>query len=320
MQAPDIATDGIGCRVLHQELNCVLFEDKSNADFTYKQDDSVNSPGKNCGSQVDSMILLRTDESLLSVEDAKADEEQSSMYCSIAIKKNDLHCEGPDEDELLKAEEKQKPASLISDTESHISIFSRTIALGDDSFQLCDYADQDVSDCKRKLFGKQSGKKASPVRSDIQSDKVNVNHRQPGQGCSESAIAFSQRQMHDMESLAVKLIDELKSMKDIVEQKLLFEAYRSISLKNNADEVKSAINNAKKVEEMARKWMSVMARDCNRFCKIMKMTPNNTTGSKDAVPRSRKKIIFADEAGGKLCHVKFFGDDETSPVSADGKQ
>ncbi|KAL0351886.1 UNVERIFIED_CONTAM: hypothetical protein Scaly_1577300 [Sesamum calycinum] len=275
------------------------------------------------------------------------------MYCSIAIKKNDLHCEGPDEDELLKAEEKQKPASLISDTESQSSLMSRAcdsegvistpepcqppdrllstrkvispssqeqLHLVMDSFQLCDYADQDVSDCKRKLFGKQSGKKASPVRSDIQSDKVNVNHRQPGQGCSESAIAFSQRQMHDMESLAVKLIDELKSMKDIVEQKLLFEAYRSISLKNNADEVKSAINNAKKVEEMARKWMSVMARDCNRFCKIMKMTPNNTTGSKDAVPRSRKKIIFADEAGGKLCHVKFFGDDETSPVSADGKQ
>ncbi|KAK4390681.1 hypothetical protein Sango_2131400 [Sesamum angolense] len=263
-------------------------------DMLQMQDDSVNSPGKNCGSQVDSMISLRTDESLLSVEDAKADEEQSSMYSSIAIKKNDLHCEGPDEDELLKAEEKQKPASLISDTE--------------------------ISACKRKLFGKQSGKKASPVRSDIQSDKVNVNHRQPGQGCSESAIAFSQRQMHDMESLAVKLIDELKSMKDIVEQKLLFEAYRSISLKNNADEVKSVINNAKKVEEMARKWMSVMARDCNRFCKIMKMTPNNTTGSNDAVPRSRKKIIFADEAGGKLCHVKFFGDDETSPVSADGKQ
>lgn len=57
------------------------------------------------------------------------------------------------------------------------------------------------------------------------------------QGCSESAVAFSQRQMHDMESVAGKLMNELKSMKDIVEQKLLFEAYRSSSLKNDADEV-----------------------------------------------------------------------------------
>ncbi|XP_011083702.1 uncharacterized protein LOC105166158 [Sesamum indicum] len=397
VRAPDMATNGIGCSVLHQELNCILFEDKSNADFTYKQDDSMNSPGKDCGSQVNSMISLRTDESLLSVEDAKADEEQSSTCSSNAIKKNDLHCEGPVEDELLKAEEKQKPASPVSGTESQSSLMSRAcdskggnskpepcqppdrllstrkvispssqeqLHLVMKSFQLCDYADQDVSDCKRKLFGKQTGKKASPVRSDIQSDKVNVNHhRQSGQvsqqkvisprhimkkshiakgnlegprfsrtlpnlstgctsiqGCSESAIAFSQRQMHDMESLAVKLIDELKSMKDIVEQKLLFEAYRNVSLKNNADEVKSAINNAKKVEEMARKWISVMARDCNRFCKIMKMTPNNTTGSKDAVPRSRKKIIFADEAGGKLCHVKFFENNETSPIFDDVKQ
>lgn len=56
-------------------------------------------------------------------------------------------------------------------------------------------------------------------------------------GCSESAVAFSQRQLHDMESIAVKLMNELKSMKDIVEQKLLFEAYRNVSLKNDADEV-----------------------------------------------------------------------------------
>lgn len=55
--------------------------------------------------------------------------------------------------------------------------------------------------------------------------------------CSASAIAFSQQQMHDTESLAVKLLNELKSMKDIVEEKLLFEAYRKNSLKNDVDEV-----------------------------------------------------------------------------------
>lgn len=57
------------------------------------------------------------------------------------------------------------------------------------------------------------------------------------QGCSESAIEFSQRQMHDMENVTVKLMKELNSMKGIVEQKLLFQAYRSGSLKNDADEV-----------------------------------------------------------------------------------
>ncbi|KAL2455011.1 uncharacterized protein Fot_55087 [Forsythia ovata] len=138
--------------------------------------------------------------------------------------------------------------------------------------------------------------------------------------CSESAIAFSQQQMHDTESLAVKLLNELKSMKDIVEEKLLFEAYRNISFKNDADEVKAAINNATKVEETARKWLSMMARDCNRFCKIMKLTQNRVPASQNAVPRERKKIMFADEAGGKLCHVKFFEDDVTCQVSDSKKQ
>ncbi|KAL0323115.1 UNVERIFIED_CONTAM: hypothetical protein Sangu_1930800 [Sesamum angustifolium] len=172
------------------------------------------------------------------------------------------------------------------------------------------------------------------------------------QGCSESAIAFSQRQMQDMESLAVKLMNELKSMKDIVEQKLLFEAYRSASLRSDADEVKSAINSALRMEETARKWLSMMQRDCNRFCKIMvctfcyssvifclsfhfiyskdilllskivfekKLTPNGVAASKNAGPRERKNIIFADEAGGKLCDVKLFEDGITSPLS-DGVQ
>ncbi|GFP92070.1 hypothetical protein PHJA_001351100 [Phtheirospermum japonicum] len=102
------------------------------------------------------------------------------------------------------------------------------------------------------------------------------------QSCSESVVAFSKQQMHDMESLAVKLMNELKSMKDIVEQKLLFAAYRNVSLKNDADE---------------------------------KMTPNNSTStSKD---RETRKIMFADEAGGELCRVKFF---EDGPLSDGVKQ
>ncbi|CAH1442816.1 unnamed protein product [Lactuca virosa] len=139
------------------------------------------------------------------------------------------------------------------------------------------------------------------------------------EGCSESAIAFSQRQMHDIESLASKLMSELNSMKVIVEEKLLFEAYRSPSLKNEADEVKSAIKSATKTEESAKKWLSMMTRDCNRFCKIMKLNEdNNDSGSvvksmieEKAPPvvqkeRERKKISFADEAGGMLCDIKVY--------------
>nr|GEX50262.1 hypothetical protein [Tanacetum cinerariifolium] len=137
------------------------------------------------------------------------------------------------------------------------------------------------------------------------------------QGCSQNAIAFSQRQMQDIESLASKLISELNSMRVIAEEKMLYEAYRSPSAKNEADEVKSAIKSATKTEETAKKWLSMMSRDCNRFCKIMKLNEDkNTFASADTAPesttvekpvqRERKKISFADEAGGTLCDVKVF--------------
>ncbi|CAI9116723.1 OLC1v1017952C1 [Oldenlandia corymbosa var. corymbosa] len=134
------------------------------------------------------------------------------------------------------------------------------------------------------------------------------------QGCSESAIAFSQRQMQDIEALAMKLMDELKSMKDIVEEKLLFESYRNPSSKHDAEEVKNAITNASKTEEMAKKWLSMMGRDCNRFCKIMSLNQKGDTSAAacKTIQRDRKKITFADETGGMLCHVKFFEKGVTS--------
>ncbi|XP_071686894.1 uncharacterized protein [Rutidosis leptorrhynchoides] len=139
------------------------------------------------------------------------------------------------------------------------------------------------------------------------------------QGCSESAIAFSERQMHDIESLASKLMSELNSMKAIVENKLLYEAYHARPLNNEIDEVKSAIKTATKTEETARKWLSMMARDCNRFCKIMKLNQDdNPSASADPtflstdhekpvsppLKKERKKISFADESGGTLCDIR----------------
>ncbi|XP_031109981.1 uncharacterized protein LOC116014119 isoform X1 [Ipomoea triloba] len=139
--------------------------------------------------------------------------------------------------------------------------------------------------------------------------------------CSESAIAFSQRQMHDFESLAMKLMDELKSMKEMVEEKLLFEAYRNAYLKNEADEVRNALNNTKKVEETAKKWLSLMTRDCTRFCKIMEMRKlnQNSGPSSSGTAQKERKITFADEAGGMLCSVNYFDDAVTSPMPPCGE-
>ncbi|XP_017238493.1 uncharacterized protein LOC108211409 [Daucus carota subsp. sativus] len=141
------------------------------------------------------------------------------------------------------------------------------------------------------------------------------------EACHERAISFSQRQMQDIESVAAKLMTELKSMKDMVEEKLLYEAYRSTSMKNDADEVKSAIKSATKVEETTKKWLSMMARDCNRFCKIMSQPQKSTLDASAAketmMHREKKKISFADEAGGVLCHVKYFeyGENNTNLAS-----
>ncbi|XP_022768944.1 uncharacterized protein LOC111312695 [Durio zibethinus] len=130
------------------------------------------------------------------------------------------------------------------------------------------------------------------------------------QRCSQSAIAFTQRQMRDIESLATKLTTELKSMKDIVKGKLHLELEAPVATaaKENADEVRIAIENATRAEEKARKWLAMMTKDCNRFVKIMRMTEENAAASERVILKERK-ITFADEAGGKLCHVKVFRDD-----------
>ena len=57
------------------------------------------------------------------------------------------------------------------------------------------------------------------------------------QGCSESAIEFSQHQMHGIENVAESLMKELDSMKIIFEQKLVFHNHFTGSLTNDIDEV-----------------------------------------------------------------------------------
>ncbi|KAF5189807.1 hypothetical protein FRX31_020611 [Thalictrum thalictroides] len=116
----------------------------------------------------------------------------------------------------------------------------------------------------------------------------------------QKAVEFSQQQMRDIESLAVKLMKELESMKGIVEESLCANESSSTP-KYTADEMRIAIQSSAEVENTTKRWLSMMAKDCNRFCKIMRSTGKKTAAEK-------KKIIFADEAGGLLCHVKVLED------------
>ncbi|KAJ8772762.1 hypothetical protein K2173_027939 [Erythroxylum novogranatense] len=133
------------------------------------------------------------------------------------------------------------------------------------------------------------------------------------QSISDSAISFSQQQLRDIVSTAAKLTTELKSMKDIVEEALHHRTIPAISSKYTADEVRNAIQNATQVEESSKKWLSILSRDCNRFCKIMQMTSRGSTDSRNAVLKKRK-IVFADEAGGKLCDVRTFENELTASL------
>ncbi|KAL4188380.1 hypothetical protein AMTRI_Chr08g159800 [Amborella trichopoda] len=123
---------------------------------------------------------------------------------------------------------------------------------------------------------------------------------------AKKAIAFSQRQMHDIESLTMKLVKELKSMRNIVES-LLPEEWPDLSSKHIYNGMKNATFNASETEETARKWLSMMSKDCNRFCKIMRSRERKGAPI-NGYHKVQKRITFADEAGGKLCHVRVFED------------
>lgn len=121
---------------------------------------------------------------------------------------------------------------------------------------------------------------------------------------AERASEFSQRQMQDIEGLAVKLMKDLSVLRNIVEDRLIQSSVKHESPRPvlSLDQLKKASANAADTEETARKWLVRMARDCNRYCKIMRM--------------QGRKLTFADESGGKLCHVKVFhsepGSDSTT--------
>lgn len=119
-----------------------------------------------------------------------------------------------------------------------------------------------------------------------------------------------------------------------------------------------AIKNATRAEQSAKKWLYMMSRDCNRFCKIMvcysssnswvfrkhkgyldhrfntwclvlihlqRLTDKGPKYSESSinqesatsVNKEKRKISFADEAGEKLCHVRYFENELTSLMESD---
>ncbi|CAH8360371.1 unnamed protein product [Eruca vesicaria subsp. sativa] len=125
------------------------------------------------------------------------------------------------------------------------------------------------------------------------------------QGCTQKAIAFSQGQMRDFQYVAARLTKELKAMRQITKRCLLAESNPSTMPECNSDEMKTLIGKAEKTEESSKKWLSMIERDCNRFCKLMGMVREDSPATENIVHKT-KRIKFADDAGGDLCHVKVF--------------
>ncbi|GJN31722.1 hypothetical protein PR202_gb20156 [Eleusine coracana subsp. coracana] len=172
--------------------------------------------------------------------------------------------------------------------------------------------EQSAFSMDRRLRGRMP---VSPTSNEVPKSGETPSHQHATCSCkrsstvvldTEKAVEFSQRQMHDIENIAAKLMRSLKQMKSIVDQTLSSEAYSVVPNFNTA-EIRAASEDASEVEKTTRKWLTIMNKDCNRFCKILNLAKKNDV-SAHGVPRKQRKITFADEAGGKLCHVKVFKD------------
>ncbi|PAN48933.1 hypothetical protein PAHAL_9G413500 [Panicum hallii] len=179
--------------------------------------------------------------------------------------------------------------------------------------------DRSLFSTDRRLRGRTS---VSPTSKGVLKSTGSPPHQQTTCSCmrsssmvldTEKAVEFSQRQMHDVENIAAKLIRSLKHMKSIVDESLSSEAY-SLLPNFNIAEIRAASEDALEVEKTTRKWLSIMNKDCNRFCKILSLAKKNVVSHPEA-PRKQRKISFADETGGMLCHVKVFKDGQTNLLS-----
>ncbi|KAJ4791415.1 hypothetical protein LUZ62_042661 [Rhynchospora pubera] len=134
---------------------------------------------------------------------------------------------------------------------------------------------------------------------------------------TEKAIEFSRRQMHDFENVTTKLLKSMKFMKSVLDESLAVQSPWVSEF--SAEEIKAASENASRLERTTKKWLTLMSKDCNRFCKILKSAGNGALSPPTCKngDQNRKKIVFADEAGGVLCHIKVFTETSSPPTAAE---
>ncbi|PKA53620.1 hypothetical protein AXF42_Ash009116 [Apostasia shenzhenica] len=120
------------------------------------------------------------------------------------------------------------------------------------------------------------------------------------------AILFSNRQLQDTKSIAAKLLQGLNTLKCIVEYTLFSAETSYFPSTSTAEEIRLATKQASELEESTKKWLSIMEKDCTRFCKLMSLAEDKLACPVATLHKQKKKITFADEAGGLLCQVKVY--------------
>ncbi|XP_042386094.1 uncharacterized protein LOC121977716 [Zingiber officinale] len=91
----------------------------------------------------------------------------------------------------------------------------------------------------------------------------------------EKVIEFSQQQMHDIERIATQLLKKLNTMKTIVETNVTLQAQSSLDESFTSEEIKVAAEDVSELERTTKKWLSIIKKDCIRFCKIIDRQKTN---------------------------------------------
>ncbi|KAG6548428.1 hypothetical protein Mapa_009915 [Marchantia paleacea] len=106
---------------------------------------------------------------------------------------------------------------------------------------------------------------------------------------ARTASDFVASQMKTFGEVAGRLTKEIQELRSILEIEL---SGADGSQEGVMHDKVQAISRSRDIERSAEKNLSLLLRDCKRFCKLTAKRP--------------RRIVFADEAGKKLCHVKTF--------------
>ncbi|KAE9618109.1 hypothetical protein Lal_00041893 [Lupinus albus] len=268
--------------------------------------------------------------SLVSSSDDSSESKEKQLFSSIHDNEGGHKTEATDE--LISTNEHCSsdldcPRRLLSNRKSMSPPSQERLCK---AIQMIDICDEDLLKCRGKLdFGEQTDKNGTAEGLDETTKARSIDNPKEMvfstktfrlrkefrslRSCPIStSIAFSKRQMRDAEILTMRLTKELKSLKDIVEDMLRSEFCLNTSLRYKVNEARIAVKNATKTEETTNRCLSIMSRNCTRFCKLMKLADEDGSAPQEVKQKVRDKVAFADEVGGKLCQVRFYEDDQTS--------